>query len=310
MEIFNKMFLAIGFLIFFNVNVLDAKSLAWEEYPLVQYHEKIEVNIKKNLVTYYSVSHENPLELKIKGPRRLFVQLRNSFSSGNESEIAYRIDTLQDERNFDEFIFQSSSSSSLFFKSIEGKERFLGRLRKLVINIPEGVHHFKFFLPEGESQERLFLRFFLSEPISGKAHRTLMSPDQYDKVVDLVYKEKEFTYYRFSPEKPLQISVTGSTELKVISRLEFHQRMKGKFSYQIQVFEDEKLIQTRQYRTYKSDVASYREVTHMTPGRSRSFFISVSKGKHIYRLVPVVLSSETVIAKVLIPKKDVGIKRE
>jgi len=48
----------------------------------------------------------------------------------------------------------------------------------------------------------------------------------------------------------------------------------------------------------------------VTPGRSRSFLIPVSAGRHVYRLVPITLQKETVIAKVLIPQKDVGVIKE
>jgi hypothetical protein len=213
-----------------------------------------------------------------------------------------------DERNFDEYAFRSRpTQQAVLVKNPENVR--MGRLRKFVVEVPEGVHEFKFF-PADSVNQRLFLRFFLSELIAKNEKRVSMSPDRYAKVISLIYKEKEHTYYRMTPKKPIEISVIGPTELKVITRLEFNRRMKGKYSYQVQIFEDDQLIQTRQYRTYKSDAASYKKIMNVTPGRSRSFLIPVPKGRHVYRFSPVTLQKETVITKILIPQKDIGIMED
>lgn len=290
-------------------SVAFSKSLVWEEFRLKKYHEKVEVSVKGIKSDYYAVTQDEPLEVKLRGPRKVLVHVRNSFVGEDRSMMEYHLNVLQDGRNFDEYAFRASPTRlATLLESLE--DRRLGRLRKFILEVPEGVHRLKFFPAGSMNQQKLFLKFFISEILLKNEKRVSMSPDQYDEVVHLIYKEREYTYYRMTQDKPVELSVVGPTELKVITRLEFNRRMKGKFSYQIQIFEDGKLTQTRQYRTYKSDAASYTQVTNVTPGRSRSFLISVPHGKHVYRLVPITLQKETVIAKLLIPQKDVGIIKE
>ncbi|MBI1884013.1 MAG: hypothetical protein HYS08_07395 [Chlamydiae bacterium] len=285
-----------------------AKSLVWEEYPLKQYHEKVEIHFKESKSNYYTVTQDNPLEVQFRGPRKVLVHVRNTFTKNEAETQEYHLSILQDGRNFDEYVFRSKPSSSSVLAS--NPQLQLGKIRKFVVEVPEGVHVFRFFPPETMENHPFFLRFFVSEPTSKHDKKIAMSPEKYNQVVNLIYKEREFTYYRATKEKPLEIGVIGPTELKVISRLEFHRRIKGQFSYQIQVFQDDQLTQTRQYRTYKSDIVSYAKVTSLTPGRSRSFTISVPKGRHVYRLAPVALEKGSVLMKILIPRKDVGVVEE
>jgi hypothetical protein len=298
----------LSFLFWGNIPTVFGKSLVWEEFPLDKYGEKARINIKGVNRDYYGISRENPLPIKLKGPRKVLIHIRNSFPPMEEALLEYRVNVLMDERNFDEYAFRARPSTQAVLADNPENNR-LGRLRKFVVEVPDGVHQFKFF-PADSVNQRLFLRFFISEFIAKSEKRVSMSPDRYDKVVSLIYKEKEQTYFRMTPANPVEISVIGPTELKVMTRLEFNRRMKGKYSYQVQIFEDDLLIQTRQYRTYKSDVASYKKITNVSPGRSRSFLIPVPKGKHVYRFVPVTLQKESVIAKILIPQKDIGIMEE
>ena len=301
-----KLWFSLAVFLVWGMPVAIGKTLTWEEFAPESYHERLEVSVKGVKSHYFAVTQENPLEIKLKGPRKVLVHIRNSVSAVGDLPGEYRLNVLTDARNFDEFAFHSGPTRLATI--LQGAEDIrLGKLGRFVLEIPEGIHPLKFFPAKSDKDQKFFLKFFLSEITSKNDKNVSMSPDQYDAVIHLIYKEKEQTYYRMTAEKPVQISIVGPTQLKVVTRLEFNHRMKGKYSYQIQIFEDAKLIQTRQYRTYKSDVASYKTVTRLSPGRSRSFLVPVSKGKHVYRLVPVTMQKETVIAKVLIPKKDIGI---
>lgn len=289
------------------VSLSPAKSLIWDEFIPSKYHQKIEASLKGKTSELYAMTPDSPIEVELRGPRKVLVHVRDCFKGGEESMKEYRLNVLLDDRNFDEYSFRSGPTPLATLLGENPDKLKIGALRKIILEIPEGVHRLKFTSSDAKDVQPLFLKFFVSEILSEGEKHVAMSPEKYDQVVDMIYKEKEITYYRMTPECAIQLSLVGPTELKVITRLEFNHRMKGKYSYQIQVFEDDHLIQTRQYRTYKSDAISYQKVSRVTSGRSRSFLISVRKGKHVYRLVPVTLQKETVIAKILIPRKDVGV---
>ncbi len=289
-----------------NPSLVKAKSLVWDEFTPTQYNQKIEGSLKGKKTDLYTCTRDHPIEFELKGPRKILVHVRNMFQSNEEGVKEYRVSVLLDERNFDEYSFRSAPTPMATILEEPNNNRKLGMLRKIILEIPEGVHRLKFF-PSGDETQSLFLKCFASEIFSQGEKHVAMSPESYAEVIGMIYKEKEMTYYRMTLEKPVQLAIVGPTELKIVTRLEFNRRMKGKFSYQIQVFEDNHLVQTRQYRTYKSDVVSYQKVTNVTAGRSRSFLIPVRKGKHVYRFVPVTSQKETVIAKILIPRKDVGV---
>lgn len=304
-----KWFAAVLFFSCQFVSHLFATDIAWDEYVVEDPQTPVEASIKGNTRVYQRISPDQPLEVEFVGPRKVLVHIRNAFLETEKNAKEYRVNVLMDEHNYDEFVFRTRPSRYAVFQN-QGGKMLMGRLRRFMVEVPEGRHMLRFFQTAPGSQEPLYLRFFTSENLSKSSKRVSMSPDEYDEVVTLIYQEKEHSYYRMNSEKPVKLSVVGPTELKVITRLEFNRRMKGKHSYQIQINEDDQLIQTRQYRTYKSDVASYHEVSSLSPGRSRSFLISVPKGKHVYTLKPVGLQSESVIVKILIPQKDIGILEE
>jgi hypothetical protein len=304
-----KGFAGVALLFFCQSMPALATDIAWDEYVLEDSPAPVEASIKGNKRVYQRVSPDQPLEVEFMGPRKVLVHIRNAFLETEKNSKEYRVNVLMDEHNYDEFVFRTRPSRFAAFQN-QSQNMLMGRLRRFMVEVPEGRHSLKFFQAASGSQEPLYLRFFTSENLSKSSKRVSMSPDEYDEVITLIYQEKEHSYYRMNSEKPVKLSVVGPTELKVITRLEFNRRMKGKHSYQIQIYEDDQLIQTRQYRTYKSDVASYHEVSSLSPGRSRSFLISVPKGKHVYALKPVGLQSESVIVKILIPQKDIGILEE
>lgn len=300
---------AVVFLLFQTMPPVFATDIAWDELVLEDPPAPVEASIKGNKRVYNRVSQDQPLEVEFIGPRKVLVHIRNGFTPSQQEAKEYRVNVLMDEHNYDEFVFRTRPSRFAVFQD-QNENMHMGNLRRFMVEVPEGRHLIKFFQAASGSQEPVYLRLFTSENLSKSSKRVAMSPDEYDEVITLIYQEKENSYYRMNSEKPVKLSVVGPTDLKVITRLEFNRRMKGKHSYQIQIYEDEQLIQTRQYRTYKSDVASYHEVSSLSPGRSRSFLISIPKGKHVYALKPVTPQNESVIVKILIPQKDIGILEE
>ena len=126
--------------------------------------------------------------------------------------------------------------------------------------------------------------------------------------VDLVTHENVVHYYRFSQKKPLKIRINGPTTMRVLTRFENHYDMKGRIDYRVQVKEDGKVIHTYLLSSVYSEVTNYKKNGRLVPGKAREFYIRVPSGRHNYTIVPLDKDKNTILARVLIPKKDVKLE--
>jgi hypothetical protein len=122
--------------------------------------------------------------------------------------------------------------------------------------------------------------------------------------VDLVTKEEIVKYYRFSATNPLKIEVTGPTKLQLLSRFENHFQMKGAILYRLQIKEKGKVLNTYQLSNRTSGITVYKNNEKLIPGKASEIMINVPKGTHIYEIIPLDQDKNTLLGRVLIPKKD------
>ena len=135
--------------------------------------------------------------------------------------------------------------------------------------------------------------------------RIPFQPHRFTKAVDLEVKEKITTYYRIGDENELQLNVIGSTNLKILARLEYDQTMRGDQKYRFQILEGDKVIETYSLSTELSDLAKYIEPTSTLLSRGETVYLDVPKGLHSYRIV-LLDENRTALIKFLIPVKDLG----
>jgi hypothetical protein len=74
------------------------------------------------------------------------------------------------------------------------------------------------------------------------------------------------------------------------------------------VKEDKAVKNTYLLSSFRSEVTVYRRGCGKTPGKAREIVITVPKGTHIYEIIPLDKDKETILARILFPKKDVKIK--
>jgi len=104
----------------------------------------------------------------------------------------------------------------------------------------------------------------------------------------------------------LKIKVTGPTTLRVLNRVEFDYKMKGRLNYRVEVREDKRLKNTYMLCADRSDVTKYRREKKKTPGKANEIVINVPSGTHIYEIVT--LDKYLILGRILFPKKDISLE--
>jgi len=155
---------------------------------------------------------------------------------------------------------------------------------------------------------KIFVRFLFNEIKEKKIDWISISPSFPNDPVSLVTNEEVATYYRFSLKKPLKIKITGPTTLRIFNRVENHYQMKGRIDYRLQVKEDGKVKNTYQLSSIRSDVTVYKKNCGRTPGKAKEILITVPGGTHVYEILPLDKDKDSILGKVLFPKKDIRLK--
>lgn len=254
---------------------------------------------------YYSLSAEKPSIISVRGPGKLRVITRGRFvpdqTENIKYEISYTVDggKLQNKKISD--VGRSKKATYL-----NGSLGVPGELKDFEIELGRGYHTFEFKLKDKEIPVAARYIFYPTKP--KKQEWIAFSPVQPSEPVNLIANEQIVNYYRFSMDKPLKIQINGPTELRVLTRIENHYQMKGRIHYRIQVKKNDKVINTYQLSSRRSEVAVYKDNKELIPGKACEFVINVPKGRHIYEILPLDKDKSTVLGRLLFPKKDVKLE--
>jgi hypothetical protein len=181
-----------------------------------------------------------------------------------------------------------------------------GQLKEFEIELGLGSHTIEFKLRD--SKINVAARYAFMPAKEKKLEWIAYCPMTPSEPVDLISKESTTSYYRFSFEKPLKIEIIGPTELRVLTRVENHYEMKGRIHYRVQIKEADKVLNTYQLSSERSETAVYKENRDLIPGKACEFVIIVPKGKHNYTVFPLDEDKSTLLGRLLIPKKDVKLE--
>jgi hypothetical protein len=267
--------------------------------------EKITIVISGKNRSYYDLSKTEPLVVTVKGPGRLKILIRSQINSKRESSanfaVNYSIDGMpkinEKFRNVEKDVKAKFADESLGTVS---------EAENVVIELGRGEHTLEMW--RTASNDRLVSRFLFTPIKENKISWVSMSPMYPNEPVSLVTNEDLVTYYRFSLKKPLKIRITGPTTLRILSRVENRYQMKGTINYRLQVKENGKVKNTYLLNSNRSEVTVYRKNCGRTPGKAKEIVIYVPKGTHVYEVLPLDKDKDTILARVLFPKKDVKIK--
>lgn len=298
-----KLFYIIG-IIQFTTMIFTPQGLAQTKTlkPLYQ-GDKIVVEESGRTSVYYLLSKINSSYLLVKGPGQLLVSTRSVMNDNDRTadyQILYRIDG----GDLLKQAFNSEYTAGVTFKKgISGRP---GSRKSFQIELGPGEHSLEFSI--GRDINPVVAKYQFKKTSTQKINWVMLSPARPNEPVDLVTHENVIHYYRFSQKKPLKISVNGSTTLRILTRFENHYNMKGRINYRLQLKEDGRIIHTYLMSSMYSEVTTYNKSGRSTPGKACEFYIQVPSGRHNYTVVPLDKDKGTILARVLLPKKDVKLE--
>ena len=251
---------------------------------------------------YYSLDSEKSSTISIKGPGVLRIITRGRFVPDEADKISYEIIySINGGEKINYEISNSKRSKKATYQ--KGKLGVPGQLKDFEIELGRGYHSIDFML-DGNSPP-VAARYLFYPSKTKKQDWISFSPVQPSEPISLVSRESSVSYYRFSKENPLKITINGPTDLRVLTRVEFDYQMKGRIKFRLKVMEKGEIINTYQLSSRRSDIAVYKDHNELTPGKACELLLSIPKGRHTYELIPLDKDKETLLGRFLIPEKDV-----
>jgi hypothetical protein len=265
--------------------------------------KKIGVIVSRKERAYYQLSVKESSVLIVRGPGKLKIITRTKFDNNSlqNYSVYYKVDGDGKVKKY--FKNVSKSSNASFSEKQLG---IPGDGKEIVINLGRGEHTIELW--NSDEKKIVCCRYLLTKVKEKKIDWVTLSPLYPNEPVNLVTNENVVSYFRFSDDKPLKIKITGPTELKILSRIENHFSMKGRINYRLQVKEDEKLKNTFLLNSVRSDVSLYKKSCGKIPGKAKEIVIEVPKGTHTYYITPLDKDKNTILARILFPKKDVKLE--
>lgn len=144
-----------------------------------------------------------------------------------------------------------------------------------------------------------------------KQQWVLYTPDAFARTETIVTKGKERKFYVATPSRPLEFSVAGPADVRIVTRLLFTANMKGTQRYTLNILEDGLLGRERQVASYtftakKSRVSTLAGGSKVVPARGRTVTLHLPSGRHRLRLALTDAQNAEVAVRLLLPKKNLG----
>ena len=251
---------------------------------------------------YYPLHQSKMSEVKLTGPGKLRVLTRCRFAPGQTGKMKYEIYYVIDGGK--PALFKAANvSRSIEAAYLKGADGVPGQLREFEIELGPGQHSISFRV--GKNKSPVAARYAYTQTRNKPQEWITMNPANPFEIVELVSKESALSYFRFSPELPLKVTLNGPTELQVLTRPEFRFNMRGTIHYRVQVKLDGKIINTYQLSSRKSETTSYKNNSQLIPGKGNEFVILIPKGKHTIELIPLDKDKNTILGRFMIPAGNV-----
>lgn len=265
--------------------------------------EPVIINVAGKGFKYYSIPSDEFLLYSVRGPGKLKIISRAQLNVNSESSLDYTLYYRINggEKNKVEFRSVKADNNSFFEIALLGSP-CIGE--NIIIELPRGENSVEIW--SGSANQNIYARALFTSIKLKKINWISLSPMYPNEPVSLVTNEDVVTYFRYSSAKPLKLIITGPTTLRVLNRVEFDYKMKGKFSYRIEAKEDNKLKNTYMLLTDRSDVTRYKKDGKRTPGRANEIVINVPSGTHTYEISA--LDKCSVLGRILFPKKDIKLE--
>ncbi len=298
------LFLILMFILLLSVSLAEAKGKTRSLKPK-NAKKNIPITISGKTRRYYPLSTEKPSILSIKGPGKLRVISRSCFIPKEEDKVKYDIIYIIDGGKEKKYKARGvKRSKQATYK--DGSLGVPGLLKDFEIELGRGYHTLEFRLDK--ETPPVALRFIFTPTKKKKQDWLSLSPLSPSEPVNLITNEEITHYYRFSKNKPLQVEIIGPTELRVLTRIEFAYDMKGRVNYRIQIRRKDKVVNTYQLSSRRSEITTYENNGKLVAGKAREFVINVPKGQQKYDIM-LLDKNKSALARFMFPKKDVKLEK-
>jgi hypothetical protein len=298
---FYKMFFLI--LVFITGTILSGAAPETKVLVPKYANSSISIIVAGKSYKYYRLKVDERSVLTTRGPGKLKIITRGQINYQDEKRLSYNVYYRINgaEKIKVEFNSVKPDANASFEDASSG---FPSVGENILIELSRGEHTIELW--SGSESSKICTRVLFTEIKEKKIDWVSLSPMYPNEPVSLVTNEDVVSYYRYSSDKVLKVRITGPTTLRVLNRIEFDYKMKGKMNYRVEVKEDKKIKNTYILCTDRSDVTRYKKDGKSTPGKANEIAISVPSGTHTYEIVT--LDKCSVLARILFPKKDIKLE--
>lgn len=234
---------------------------------------EIEIVTKKT-EKYILLTKNEPINFVVEGPTYLKTYTRIPWLGDIKGRQIYKI-ILQD-NDMDERIITLESEKSSVTKDKKGRP--LSKWRSFYIEVPEGLNKYK-VINWSSPNDTILLKFKYESPTKW----TDIPASDYNTIIESIEEEKIVKYYELEKNERLTLGISGPARLKVISRLNYDEKIMGNQNYTILV-DDNGNVKRFPLKCYKSQTIEYKDRKKIVPSNARSFYINIPKGWHNIKL--------------------------
>lgn len=274
-------------------------DVRWRSLDPVEDRGDVCLVVEGSEIDYARLEETEPVVIRLRGPRRVKILVRQLFGATGEEEHAFVLHAAVDGTDVLNEVFRGGP------RPVTACDDTLraGRLHRAYVDVPAGWHDVSVFA-EGETEHGAAARFF-RETRRRSDKLVSYAPEGYDTVTHLQFDSgSRSAYYTFTVEHPLVCEVAGPTTLTVWTRLDFDHTMSGVQPYALDVLVDGEIARTLHYDSEKLDAAVYVDRPGVLPGERRTFELPLEKGRHRVEIRCVRPESCCLAGKIRIPEDD------
>lgn len=116
---------------------------------------------------------------------------------------------------------------------------------------------------------------------SSKSESSVLRPKVYKDAIKIKAGDKIRTYYSLYPDAPITLEVRGPVRLRAITRIDFNTAISRSRTYEIRVYVDGSADHLSfEKKSKPSFLSTFADLNKKTPGKIRSIYVDIPKGKH------------------------------
>ncbi len=230
---------------------------------------EIEIVTKKK-EEYSLLTKDKPIMFSVEGPTYLRVYTRILWTESSAAGQIYKV--ILQENDLDEKIITLESEVSKVTKDKQGRP--LSKWRSFYIEVGEGINNYK-ITHWSSPNDTILLKFAYESP---KIWKDIRATD-YTTTIEAIEEEKIVSYYELNKDESITLNIKGPVRLKVISRLNFDEKLLGEQHYTILVDDDGDVGKFSQ-KCYKSDIITYKDRKEFVSSNAKRFYINLREGWH------------------------------